>query len=56
MQVPMFEHRPIGGARNLLIALGLVASFFIVELVGEVLTNSLALMTDAWHMLPTHFH
>jgi len=32
-------------------ALGITVSFFVVELVGGILTNSLALLTDAWHML-----
>jgi cobalt-zinc-cadmium efflux system protein len=39
------------GIRYLGIALGITISFFIVELVGSFLTNSLALLTDAWHML-----
>jgi len=39
------------GTRYLGIALGITISFFIVELVGGLLTNSLALLTDAWHML-----
>lgn len=33
------------------IALGITASFFVIELVGGILTNSLALQTDAFHML-----
>ena len=37
--------------RNIAIALGITASFFIVELVGGFATNSLALIADAWHML-----
>lgn len=37
--------------RNLGIALGITASFFILELVGAYATNSLALLADAWHML-----
>jgi len=37
--------------RYLGIALGITLSFFIIELVGGILTNSLALLTDAWHML-----
>ena len=50
--VPMHEHlHPIRGTRYLVIALGITISFFIVELVGGILTNSLALLTDAWHML-----
>jgi cobalt-zinc-cadmium efflux system protein len=31
--------------------LGITVSFFIIELVGAYVTNSLALMADAWHML-----
>ncbi|MDH7478284.1 MAG: cation diffusion facilitator family transporter [Candidatus Bathyarchaeota archaeon] len=33
------------------IALGITPLFFIIELVGGILTNSLALLADAWHML-----
>jgi len=48
----MHEHlHPLRGTRYLGIALGITISFFIVELVGGILTNSLALLTDAWHML-----
>jgi len=48
----MREHlRPLRGMRYLGIALGITISFFIIELVGGILTNSLALLTDAWHML-----
>ena len=48
----MHEHRhPLRGTRYLGIALGITISFFIIELVGGILTNSLALLTDAWHML-----
>ncbi len=42
-----------GGARykrRLLVSFGLVAVFFVVELVGGLLTNSLALLSDAGHM------
>jgi len=39
----------------LAIALGITASFFIIELVGGILTNSLALQTDAFHMLTDVF-
>jgi cobalt-zinc-cadmium efflux system protein len=35
----------------LAIALAITLSFFIIELIGALFTNSLALMTDAWHML-----
>ena len=37
--------------RSLEIALGITVSFFFVELIGAYVTNSLALMADAWHML-----
>jgi cobalt-zinc-cadmium efflux system protein len=48
----MHEHlHPLRGTRYLGISLGITISFFIVELVGGLLTNSLALLTDAWHML-----
>jgi cobalt-zinc-cadmium efflux system protein len=47
----MHEHLPVRGTRYLVIALSITVSFFIVELVGGILTNSLALLTDAWHML-----
>jgi len=48
----MHEHfHPLRGTRYLGIALGITICFFVVELVGGVLTNSLALLTDAWHML-----
>jgi cobalt-zinc-cadmium efflux system protein len=46
---PMNERlRPL---RYLGIALGITASFFLIELAGGILTRSLALQTDAWHML-----
>jgi cobalt-zinc-cadmium efflux system protein len=48
----MHEHFHLPeGTRYLGIALGITISFFIVELAGGLLTNSLALLTDAWHML-----
>jgi len=37
--------------RALLIALGITATFLVAEVVGGVLTNSLALLADAGHML-----
>ena len=40
-----------GGVRALRIALALTASFALVELVGGLLTGSLALLADAGHML-----
>jgi len=47
----MHEHLHPRGTKYLGIALGITISFFIIELVGGILTNSLALLTDAWHML-----
>jgi len=41
--------------RILAIALGITASFFVIELIGGILTNSLALQTDAFHMLTDVF-
>jgi cobalt-zinc-cadmium efflux system protein len=43
--------RPSRSTRYLGIALGITVFFFIVELFGGLITNSLALLTDAWHML-----
>ena len=37
--------------RRLGVALGITLLFFSLELIGGILTNSLALLTDAWHML-----
>ena len=42
---------PVKKTKHLGVALGITITFFVVELVGGVLTNSLALLTDAWHML-----
>lgn len=39
------------GRKRLLIVLGLVVTFLIVEVIGSLLTNSLALLADAGHML-----
>lgn len=48
----MHEHlHPSRNTRYLGIALGITIFFFVLELVGGILTNSLALLTDAWHML-----
>jgi cobalt-zinc-cadmium efflux system protein len=43
--------RGLEGTKYIVIALGITTCFFVFELVGGVLTNSLALLTDAWHML-----
>ena len=40
-----------GNTRALVIALGITLSFFVIELVGGIVTRSLALQTDALHML-----
>ena len=37
--------------RKLRIALGITGAFFLIEVVGGILTNSLALLSDAGHML-----
>jgi cobalt-zinc-cadmium efflux system protein len=50
--VKMHEHLdPQSGKKNLGIALGITIVFFVIELVGGIITNSLALTADAWHML-----
>ena len=42
---------PMKGLKYLAVALAITLSFFFIELVGGLVTNSIALMTDAWHML-----
>ncbi|MBS7626634.1 cation transporter [Candidatus Bathyarchaeota archaeon] len=42
---------PEGGSKHLTGALIVTVIFFIIELAGGYLLNSLALITDAWHML-----
>jgi cobalt-zinc-cadmium efflux system protein len=50
--VPTHERSyPQSGKRNLGIALGITIVFFFIEFVGGIITNSLALTADAWHML-----
>ena len=49
------HHHPVRGTRYIAIALGITISFFFIELVGGILTNSLALVSDAWHMLNDAF-
>jgi len=44
-------HSHASTTRALAVAMGITASFFVIELVGGILTNSLALQTDAFHML-----
>jgi len=45
------EHRFLHSRRRLLLTFGTQLVFFVVELVGGLLTNSLALIADAGHML-----
>jgi len=46
------HHSAAGASRSrLLIVLGLVVGYLLVEVVGSLLTNSLALLADAGHML-----
>ena len=45
------HHNQPDSKRYLGIALGITMFFFLVELVGGIVTNSLALLADAWHML-----
>jgi cobalt-zinc-cadmium efflux system protein len=43
------NHRP--GSRNLIIVLSITAAYMLAEFLGGILTNSLALLADAGHML-----
>ena len=43
-------HQVAGNERRLLFALGLSTLFMVVEIVGGIITNSLALLSDAAHM------
>ncbi len=46
------QHDHTGRSRShLAVALAITISFFVVELAGGYITNSLALAADAWHML-----
>ena len=47
----MDEHYEPKVTRALAVAVGITALFFVVELVGGIITNSLALQSDAFHML-----
>jgi cobalt-zinc-cadmium efflux system protein len=47
----MYGDHPLSGTKYLKIAFGITMSFFFIELVGGIFTNSLALLTDSWHML-----
>ncbi|MDH4164075.1 MAG: cation diffusion facilitator family transporter [Nitrospirota bacterium] len=44
------SHASIGGKRGLLIALGITLLMMVAEIIGGVLSNSLALLSDAGHM------
>jgi cobalt-zinc-cadmium efflux system protein len=44
------DHAVGAGERRMWVVLALTASYFIVEVVGGILTNSLALLSDAAHM------
>jgi len=44
-------HSHASTTKALAIATGITATFFVIELAGGILTNSLALQTDAFHML-----
>lgn len=52
LPVPSSHSHSAAGAsrRRLLVVLGLVIGFMVVEVVGSLLTNSLALLADAGHM------
>ncbi|GLB58745.1 cation diffusion facilitator family transporter [Cytobacillus sp. NCCP-133] len=45
------DHHHTGNKKALMWAFFLIASFMIVEVIGGILTNSLALLSDAGHML-----
>jgi cobalt-zinc-cadmium efflux system protein len=45
------QHRFEGSRRRLQLAFWTQSAFFVVELIGGILTNSLALLADAGHML-----
>lgn len=44
------EARPVAGQKDLLIALAITAFMMFAEIVGGILSNSLALLSDAGHM------
>ena len=44
------EHLRSAGRRSLILVLGLTATFMVAEIVGGLLSNSLALLADAAHM------
>ncbi len=46
-----FHHSSTGGRKDLLIALSITVAMMVVEIIGGLLSNSLALLSDAGHML-----
>lgn len=51
-------HHTVGGAdnsRRLMLAFGVIATFMVVEVIGGILSGSLALLADAAHMLTDAF-
>jgi cobalt-zinc-cadmium efflux system protein len=45
------SHIPLGGRKDLLLALSITVLMMIAEVIGGLLSNSLALLSDAGHML-----
>ncbi|MBA3451049.1 MAG: cation transporter, partial [Chloroflexia bacterium] len=48
---PVIDQPPRVDRRPLVIAMGITATFLVVEVIGAYLSNSLALLADAAHML-----
>ncbi|MEO5590179.1 MAG: cation transporter, partial [Gemmatimonadaceae bacterium] len=48
---PGHDHAAHASVRGLRLALGLTATLLVVEIIGGILSNSLALLADAGHML-----
>ncbi len=49
--VPVIDRPPRVDRRPLIVAMGITATFLVVEVIGAYLSNSLALLADAAHML-----
>ena len=47
---PRHDHARGAGERRMWVVFALTAGFLVVEVVGGILTNSLALLSDAAHM------
>lgn len=46
------KHRTVNARTKYIgLALGVTVAFFLIELIGSIITSSLALQSDAWHML-----